>query len=68
VFVLRFQEPELPRPVRAWGYPVTPLIYLLVMGWMLVHVLNRQPRESAWGFATLLAGLVVFHFSERRLK
>ena len=68
VFVLRYQEPDLPRPVRAWGYPVTPLIYLLVMGWMLVHVLYLQPRESTWGFATLLAGLLVFHFSERRLR
>jgi APA family basic amino acid/polyamine antiporter len=68
VFVLRFHEPDLPRPVKAWGYPVTPLIYLLVMGWMLAHVLYLQPRESAWGFATLLAGLAVFHFSERRLK
>src|SRR5687767_4499788 len=26
VFVLRFREPDLPRPLRAWGYPFTPLI------------------------------------------
>jgi hypothetical protein len=38
------------------------------MGWMLVHVLYLQPRESAWGFATLLAGLIVFQFSEKRLR
>jgi basic amino acid/polyamine antiporter, APA family len=68
VFVLRYQEPDLPRPVRAWGYPVTPLIYLLAMGWMLAHVLYLHRRESTWGFATLLAGLAVFHFSERRRK
>jgi basic amino acid/polyamine antiporter, APA family len=68
VFVMRYHEPDLPRPVKAWGYPFTPLIYLAIMGWMLAHVLKRHPGESAWGFATLLAGLIVFHFSERRLK
>jgi APA family basic amino acid/polyamine antiporter len=28
LFVLRFTKPNLPRPYRAWGYPVTPLIFL----------------------------------------
>jgi basic amino acid/polyamine antiporter, APA family len=66
VFVLRFREPELPRPVRAWGYPITPLIFLAVNGWMILHILERKPRESAFGFATLLAGLIVFRISEGR--
>ena len=65
VFVLRVREPSLPRPVKAWGYPLTPLVYLFVIGWMLVHILQRHPSESAWGFATLLAGLIVFQLSER---
>lgn len=65
VFVLRIREPNLPRPVRTWGYPVTPIVYLVVIGWMLVHILQRHPSESAWGFATLLAGLIVFQLSER---
>ena len=56
----------LPRPVRAWGYPVTPLIFLAVSGWMLWHVFRNTPRESLAGLATLLAGLIVFHLSERR--
>ncbi len=67
VFVLRVREPHLPRPVRAWGYPVTPLIFLAVNGWMLWHVFRAQPQESLAGLGTLLAGLVVFHFSEKRV-
>lgn len=66
VFVLRFREPDLPRPVRAWGYPVTPAIFLIVNGWMLWHVLQDKPRESLAGLGTILLGLVVFQFSERR--
>ena len=66
VFVLRWREPALPRPVRTWGYPVTPLIFLAVNAWMLWYVFLKNPKESLAGLATLLAGLVVFHLSERR--
>ena len=67
LFVLRFREPDLPRPVRAWGYPITPLIFLGVNGWMLAHILEQHPRESTAGFVTLLSGLIVFYFSERKM-
>ena len=65
VFVLRHREPAVPRPVRAWGYPVTPAIFLAVNGWMLWHVFFKSPVESLAGLGTLLAGLIVFHFSQR---
>ena len=65
-FVLRWREPALPRPVRTWGYPATPLIFLAVNAWMLWYVFLKNPKESLAGLATLLAGLVVFHLSERR--
>jgi APA family basic amino acid/polyamine antiporter len=32
VFVLRWRRPDLPRPYRVWGYPVTPLIFLTIEG------------------------------------
>ncbi len=66
VFVLRWREPALPRPVKAWGYPVTPLIFLAVNGWMLWHVFRSTPHESIAGLATMLAGLIVFRISGRR--
>ena len=28
VFVLRIRQPDLPRPYRTWGYPLTPLLYV----------------------------------------
>ena len=66
VFVLRRREPALPRPVRAWGYPFTPAIFLAVNGWMIWHVFIKSPLESLAGLGTLLAGLVIFHLSARR--
>jgi APA family basic amino acid/polyamine antiporter len=57
LFVLRRREPALPRPYRAWGYPVTPLVYVLLSGWTLAFVLAERPRESLLGLATVLAGV-----------
>ena len=68
VFVLRVREPNLPRPVRAWGYPVTPAIFLIVTGWMLWFVFRANPKESLAGLGTILLGLVVFLLSLSQKK
>jgi len=65
VIVLRWRRPDLPRPYRAWGYPVTPLIFLGVSGWMLWHLLeDASTREpSLWGLTTAALGLVIYYLS-----
>jgi len=60
LFVLRRREPALPRPYRAWGYPVTPLVYVLLSCWTLAFVLAERPGESLLGLATVLAGVPVW--------
>ncbi len=66
VFVLRWKKPELERPYKTWGYPVTPVIFLMVTGWMLFFVLRDKPVESLAGLATVLAGLV-FYFIDKKI-
>lgn len=70
VFVLRWRRPNLPRPYRTWGYPVTPAIFLAISGWMLIHMLaetsTRQP--SLWGLATMALGLVVYFLSAKTAR
>ena len=66
VFVLRFREPDLPRPVRAWGYPVTPAIFLAVNCWMIWYVLQTHWLECLASLGTFVAGLIVFQLSQRR--
>ena len=60
VFVLRSRQPDLPRPYRTFGYPVTPAIYLGVMGWTLVYVVVERPLESLTGLAVAGLGVVVW--------
>jgi APA family basic amino acid/polyamine antiporter len=63
VIVLRWTRPELPRPYRTWGYPVTPLIFLAIAAWMMAHVVRSNPMESFAGLATMGLGLAVYFLS-----
>lgn len=65
VIVLRIKEPNLPRPYKTWGYPVTPIIFLAISVWMLVYIFKSKPTESLWGCATMAAGLVVYYLSPK---
>lgn len=60
LIVLRVRRPEIPRPCRMWGYPVTPLIFLVVSLWMLWHILWSNPVESLAGLLTLTLGLGLY--------
>lgn len=65
VFVLRRSRPDLPRPYRVWGYPVTPAVFLAISGWMLVHLLAEPSTRSPslLGLATVALGLIVYFLS-----
>jgi APA family basic amino acid/polyamine antiporter len=60
VYVLRVREPRRERPYRVWGYPVTPALFLLLAGWMVVHALAVRPVESLAGVATIVVGLLLY--------
>ena len=67
VFVLRWRQPDLPRPYRVWGYPVTPLIFLAISAWMLANLLLSSATRgpSLLGLATTLLGLVIYFLSPK---
>ena len=57
VFVHRRRYPEAERPYRTWGYPVTPILFLLLTGWTMVFLLVEKTSESVLGIFTLGIGL-----------
>ena len=63
VFVLRQRRPDLARPYRTWGYPVTPLVFLAVTAWMLWHILCSKPYESLVGLGLAALGLILYLLS-----
>ncbi len=66
VIVLRVREPELPRPFRVPGYPVTPMLFLLVSMWYLANLLQTRLALSAIGIGICAAGLPLYVMWQRR--
>ncbi len=65
IFRLRYTQPHLPRPYRTFAYPVTPLVYLLIMGWTLAFVLRSRPTEAYFGLALIMSGVVIYWLASR---
>ena len=66
VIVLRVRRPAAERPFRAWGYPVSPLLFLAVSIWMMYWALRGRPLESTLALLTVLVGGVIFALSLAR--
>lgn len=66
VFWLRICHPERARPVKAWGYPVTPAFFVVINVWMIVYIVREKPEEALWGLGTLMLGGVVYFIAQRR--
>jgi basic amino acid/polyamine antiporter, APA family len=60
VIVLRITRPDLPRPYRAWGYPLSPLVFLLVTGFMMYYLLTTQPFRSLLSLLIMGSGLLIY--------
>lgn len=65
LLVLRWQQPELPRPFRATFFPITPCIFLLLTGWTLVFALREKPDEAFLGLAIIAGGAAAYAATHR---
>lgn len=66
VFKLRVTQPDAARPYRAWGYPLTPAVFLLVTGFMMYYLLTERPLQSALGTLIMISGLLIYAIFRKR--
>jgi APA family basic amino acid/polyamine antiporter len=66
LFVLRIKQPELPRPYRAFGYPVLPALYLVMAVFIEVQLLRYKPQYTWPGLFVVLLGIPVYAVWRRR--
>lgn len=67
VLVLRRRAPNLKRPFLAWGYPITPLLFLAVSLWMMFWALQGDYRlQSLLALATVVVGGCAFYLLKPR--
>jgi APA family basic amino acid/polyamine antiporter len=66
LFVLRFKQPDAPRPYKAWGYPVLPALYIVMAAWICIVLLRYKPQYTWPGLVLVLLGIPVYLFWSRR--
>src|ERR1700736_5383806 len=62
VMVLRRKQPQAERPYRTWGYPIVPIISILLAGLLIVDFAWLAPTTSGIGIAIVLSGVPVYLF------
>ena len=67
VIVLRRKRPDLPRPYRVLGYPIVPILFVLVAIVLLGSTFVASPRESLLGLVLILIGIPFYFYWKRRL-
>jgi len=60
LFVLRIKKPDMPRPYKAFGYPVIPALYVLMAALVALDMLWYQTKPSIYGFLIILIGVPVY--------
>lgn len=69
LFVLRWREPDAPRPYRVWGYPVVPIFFVVAAAALLYYTFRDNWPNSGYGSLVILAGIPVFYaFARRRSR
>jgi APA family basic amino acid/polyamine antiporter len=66
LIVLRRRRPDAPRPFRVPGYPLVPIVLVLVMIWIVISALLTTPKESIATIVLILCGLPLYPFFHRR--
>lgn len=65
IFVFRRKYPDQERPYRAWGYPIVPVLFLLVSSAFLIVTMYAEPESSFIGLGLILLGLPVYYYLTR---
>jgi len=66
LFILRRREPDLPRPFRAWGYPVAPFLMLVFAVLLFFGYIVSNPYPSLYALGLLAASYPIFRLTKKR--
>jgi APA family basic amino acid/polyamine antiporter len=68
VIILRLKRPDLPRPYKTWGYPVTPVVFILAALYIAASALINQFWNAMAGLGIIVLGLPFYFIWKRRAK
>jgi APA family basic amino acid/polyamine antiporter len=62
LIVLRRKRPDAERPYRTWGYPIVPVVSILLAGLLVIDLAFLAPETSGIGVLIVLTGVPVYFF------
>src|SRR5881394_383321 len=62
LMVLRRKRPDAERPYRTWGYPIVPIISIVLAGLLMVDLACLAPATSGIGILIVLTGVPAYFF------
>ena len=65
VIVYRIKHPEIARPYKTFGYPVTPILFILANVWFLYFIIKDKFIDSLIGIGIIAVGAVVYYFANK---
>ena len=68
LFLLRWKRPDIPRPYRAFGYPVLPALYIVMAVFIEFQLLRYKPQYTWPGLIIVLLGIPVYAIWKVRAK
>ena len=60
VIVMRRKAPEIERPYRTFGYPIVPLIYIIIAGLFIIDLAILAPSTSGIGYLLVFTGIPIY--------
>lgn len=68
IFILRQKRPDAPRPYKAFGYPVLPLIYIMMGITFCLLLIIYKPKFTWPGLIITLIGIPIYYFAVQQKK
>ncbi len=65
IFILRAKHKEIKTAYKTPLYPIPPILFLLISGWILFFIFKNKTMESLFGLGTVAFGFLVYWISEK---
>jgi APA family basic amino acid/polyamine antiporter len=68
MMLLRSKDPDRARPYKTWGYPLTPILFVIGNVWIVIFSIRDNLTAFVWGVITVAVGWIIYECFDGWLK
>lgn len=65
VFIIRKKFSSEDIPIKTWGYPITPVIFIVACSWMIVSFVINDPIKILYSIFSIILGMILYFFIKK---